>query len=400
MGSVYKRKGAALKNQDGQPLVDRVTGKPRRKTRRNYYIQYRDSTGRTRIESSGTSDKRSAERILAHKEREVAEILSGVIDPLQETYRAANKRTALDHLEDYLAACRDKQDAGSLKEKERQLRWLLDSFPGAKLSDIRPDEVDARLSALSEGGAAARTVNVKLECARAFLNWCVRNGRLRSNPLRVIKKRNEVMDRRVVRRALAEDETDRLIEVARQAASESPRARLRPLWYLMALLAGMRRSDLVRLTWSAIDLSQKVPTLTIRGGKAKRRVDRLPLHPAIVEEIRRVRPRDVLPSARVFPRAVTNRTRVRDYERAGIVLLNAAGEVADLHALRTTFATRLALRGVPPAVLMRLMRHSTIELTMRYYTNLDVSDLEARGLNLLEGPGLRGNPLAEAEGGA
>jgi len=112
--------------------------------------------------------------------------------------------------------------------------------------------------------------------------------------------------------------------------------------------------------------------------------------PTSSRTIRRVKPLNVLPSARVFPRAVSNRTRQLDFERAGIPLVNDYGEHADLHALRVTFGTRLALAGVPPAVLQRLMRHSTIELTMRYYTKLGTDDLESHGIDLL--PGLEAGP--------
>ena len=238
-----------------------------------------------------------------------------------------------------------------------------------------------KLSTLTEAGAAARSVNLRLECAKAFLNWCVRNGRLRSNVLGIVPRRNEVIDRRVVRRSLTHEETDRLLAVAREQAVKNSRARGRPLWYMFALLAGLRRGDLIRLKWADVDLESAV--ITIRGGKAKRRVDRLPLHADLVKELRSLKRADVLPSARVFPEAVTNRTRRRDFERAGVLLESASGEVADLHALRVTFGTRLALAGAPPAIAQRLMRHSTVELTMRYYTKLGVDDLRAQGLDRL-----------------
>src|SRR5688572_10755670 len=91
----------------------------------------------------------------------------------------------------------------------------------------------------------------------------------------------------------------------------------RKTWYLLAALAGLRRSDLIRLTWGDVDLDDAV--LTIRDGKAKRE-DRLPIHPELLEELRRIRPSTVLPLARVFPTAVTNRTRQEDFKRAKIPL--------------------------------------------------------------------------------
>jgi len=48
--------------------------------------------------------------------------------------------------------------------------------------------------------------------------------------------------------------------------------------------------------------------------------------------------------------------------------------VADFHALRHTFITRLARSGVAPAVAKSLARHSTITLTMDHYTHTFIED--------------------------
>jgi len=41
-----------------------------------------------------------------------------------------------------------------------------------------------------------------------------------------------------------------------------------------------------------------------------------------------------------------------------------------IHDLRRSYCSILARRGVEPAKLMKLMRHSTIHVTMKYYTHL------------------------------
>ena len=375
MGTIYKRKGR--------------NGKPRQ----NYSIVWTDHQGVRRVMSSGTSDKRAAARILAEKEREVALIDSGAVDPLQERYREEAAKPVKQHLKDYLAICKDKEAQSGLREKERHLDWLIDELEIAKLSDFQPDRVDLALSALSEAGKSARTVNIKLECARAFLAWCVRMGRLQSNPLRVVQRRNEVVDRRYIRRALTDEEVSSLLVRARERSMDHP---LRPLWYLFPLLAGLRMGDMKRLRWRDLDLDARL--LTIRGGKARRRVDRLPLHPELVEELNRIRPRTALPTAPVFPHPVSNATRRKDFKSAGIVMLNDAKEVADLHALRVTYGTRLALAGVTPAVHQSLMRHSTFELSVKYYVRLGIDVLEERGIDLLPGTGGRFSPGAVSGG--
>ena len=61
-------------------------------------------------------------------------------------------------------------------------------------------------------------------------------------------------------------------------------------------------------------------------------------------------------------------------KKAGVVVNKADGKFASAHDLRRAFGTRWAKR-VMPAVLKRLMRHSTIQTTMSYYVDLDSADV-------------------------
>jgi integrase len=61
-------------------------------------------------------------------------------------------------------------------------------------------------------------------------------------------------------------------------------------------------------------------------------------------------------------------------KKAGVVVNKADGKFASAHDLRRAFGTRWA-RRVMPAVLRRLMRHSSIGTTMAYYVDLDSADV-------------------------
>lgn len=61
---------------------------------------------------------------------------------------------------------------------------------------------------------------------------------------------------------------------------------------------------------------------------------------------------------------------------AGSEKTDPRGRAVDIHALRTTFCTHLAVAGVHPRVAQPSMRHSRMELTNQYYTDpilLDVA---------------------------
>ena len=82
-------------------------------------------------------------------------------------------------------------------------------------------------------------------------------------------------------------------------------------------------------------------------------------------------------SARVFPTGTlpTARAFRRDLEAAKIAARGEDGSVVDLYCLRRTFVTRLASGGVHPRVAQALARHSSVEVTMRHYTDLALLDL-------------------------
>jgi integrase len=59
--------------------------------------------------------------------------------------------------------------------------------------------------------------------------------------------------------------------------------------------------------------------------------------------------------------------------RLARISVNAAGKPASAHDLRRSFGTRLAPR-VRPLTLQKLMRHATLETTLRYYVSLSSAD--------------------------
>jgi integrase len=64
-----------------------------------------------------------------------------------------------------------------------------------------------------------------------------------------------------------------------------------------------------------------------------------------------------------------------DTKRAGIAKVNDQGRSVDIHSLRKSFGTWLALAGVHPRKLQEMMRHETIEMTMQIDVDLQLFDL-------------------------
>ena len=65
----------------------------------------------------------------------------------------------------------------------------------------------------------------------------------------------------------------------------------------------------------------------------------------------------------------------RILEAAEIQKVNRRGHKVDIHALRHTFATRLARSGVGLLHAQKLLGHSDPKLTAEIYSHLDFDDL-------------------------
>ena len=370
MGSVYKRNANS-----------------------SYYICWVDAQGVRHARSSRTKDKRIAQRILADIENKAILEREGIVSAQDTMIAIANKNTIQDHIKAYIKWCTNSNMAArSVFLKQRHLDWLIQESGIKRISDMNADTITNTLALFRAKGKSARTVNHRRQNIGAFVSWCYKTNRTDLNPMRMVPKQDESRDRRRVRRSLTDQEVVNLLAVARKHG--------RWLWYALALYAGLRRGDLIRLRWKNIDLVAR--TITIDDGKAKR-VDILPLHPVLVSELRDSQPL-LLPNAKdkVFKTAVTARTQQNDFLRAGIarrevvtdetgnpVIIGKGkwkrektfitteddqGRIADLHALRSTLGTMLARNGVAPQIAQKILRHSDYRTTLKHYTALTLAD--------------------------
>src|SRR5262249_6812678 len=84
------------------------------------------------------------------------------------------------------------------------------------------------------------------------------------------------------------------------------------------------------------------------------------------------------PGAPLFdPCAISTGLRLyrKDLAHAGIPYKDKAGRVADIHAMRMSFASHLRRAGVDVGVAQRLLRHSDPRLTLRTYQDPALLDL-------------------------
>jgi integrase len=175
------------------------------------------------------------------------------------------------------------------------------------------------------------------------------------------------------RRALTADEVRRLLEATQNGIRHhkmQPYARY--LLYRLALETGLRMGEIRSLTVSSFDFRAKPPTVHVEPAdtKGKEPADMI-LSPgtaqALQEHLQGKEPQDR--AFRMPPSRHTVDMLKKDLEAAGVPY-SLNGKDADCHSLRHTFITNLCLAGVHPAVAQKLARHSSITLTMKYYTHV------------------------------
>ena len=262
------------------------------------------------------------------------------------------------------------------------------------LADIREQDVLDHLKAMDVSQA---TRNRHRSALRSFTGWCIKTKRLDADPLVGLGTFDEVDEPDRQRRALTDAELSSLLETTRGKRLMRYGFSGEDRWalYLLAAGSGFRRSELASLVPAAMHLDGDPPfvTLTARASKAKRRSARRPrlieqpLPPSVARTLQpwlAKRPA----GERLWPGLARTRTSdmfAADARDAGIQVEDAEGRVIDFHALRHTFITNLTRSGVDPKSAQELARHSTIDLTMQYYTHLGLRDIAASIQGLLVG---------------
>lgn len=234
---------------------------------------------------------------------------------------------------------------------------------------------DSKEGGVVKKGASLSTLNHYLRSVKAFCRWLWRDGRIKADPVAGMRSYNAKTDRRRQRRAMMVGE----LKVLYKAADEGPTlwtmtGEDRGMMYRLMLGTGFRVKEIRSLRGKSCLLNETPPVLVVEAGYSKRRrEDRQPIREKLAKLVKKYiqkkgikadDPLFVLPDK-------PNRMFIHDLAAAGVALKDDHGRVLDLHALRHTFITEMVRQGFPPKTAQQLARHSSITLTMDFYTHLE-----------------------------
>jgi integrase len=240
---------------------------------------------------------------------------------------------------------------------------------------------------------SARTVQYAHAVLRSALQQAVREELIVRNVARIVE--TPTVERQEVR-PLDAAEARMLLRTARSH-------RLYALWLLL-VSTGLRRGEVLGLTWSDIDLVngqlrvrrnlQRIRRELIFGtpktarslrtiSLPKRCVQALTEHQAAQEQERKVaggkwKPVDEQPTGLVFTTATGRATDPRSLNRMLTVLCrDAKVRRVRVHDLRHTCASLLLAQGVDARTIMETLGHSTITMTLDTYAHVMQTTLQA-----------------------
>jgi len=267
---------------------------------------------------------------------------------------------------------------------------------GFLLSQITSKVIDRMAADMSASGRldggekplAPRTVALVLQTLRRILRSAVSWGELDSMPefpsVKVPKAKFDF---------LTFEEAERLL------ANSGPEAWNAYALILTAIRTGPRAGELLGLTWDRVHFErntiqydrQLIPGY--RSGEEPKLVDvktgprEVPMSLQLSDALQELRARRVVAGSDfVFVGPLSGRPFSRAYLKTVVegALQTAGLRVVHPHALRHTFASHCAMRGLPMQRLQKWLGHSSITMTMRYaHLAPDASD---KLLNVLDSP--------------
>lgn len=345
--------------------------------REEYRLRYTDPvTRRRRTKSAGTDNEKKAQRAAALWEAELNDGRFGTDGECPwEVFRSRYEDEHLSGLDD-----------DTFRRSCTALSMLAKTCQPGRLCDLTAEGLSLHVQGLRRAGREPATIRTHLAHIQAALNWARAVGLIARIPEmpRVARGRRKKMKGRPLTNA-------EFIQLLRAIPRYMPRRLCRGwihfykgLWW-----SGLRLEESLGLSWDdpsclMVDLSRKRPVLIVPAEAEKGGRDRiLPVAPEFGQFLAAT-PTSERHGTVFQPMGLRGRptsphrisimgSRIG---KASGITVHESGKARHptIHDLRRSFGLRWANR-VMPRVLMRLMRHESIQTTMDFYVGRDADDV-------------------------
>lgn len=215
-----------------------------------YHVSFRvtDQNGK-RIQkqlSTGIKAEKGNKRKAEQRMKEILEQWENVV-------AITNNSLLCDYIADWVERDKSRVQITTYDGYKHMLnKYIYPYFKNTRLNvqDVKPMHIEKYCAEKMESGLSPNTVIKHLAIIRTALQDAVKNGIIRTNPADLVEKPKKIKPKHDYYK---QEELQKLLSVVRNTNIEVP--------VFLAVVFGLRRSEVLGLTWSAIDFDNM--TLTI-----------------------------------------------------------------------------------------------------------------------------------------
>ena len=356
---------------------------------KTFCVRRRNSTGAVERVTLGTYPSMTPEQA-RKKAIDVNADLAKGISPMEKKRQERAEMTFsefwLEYMEQYSKVHKKPR---TIQEDEKTYKNYLSTLGTRKLSKITEEDCKALHREIGKRTSGA-TANRAIAVLSGALGFAQDGGYLTDNPARAVKRFKEIARDRYI-------QSDEMMPFW-QALLDEPNRDFAD-FFMIALLTGQRRADVLAMRWNQISLERKEWRIPDPKNGEPLTV------PLVVEVVSLLQARQAKSSEWVFPGegktghlAEPKTAWKRILERAGIDDLR-------IHDLRRTLGSNMAAAGVNTITTARAMGHKTLSMALRYQqlgTDPRRAAIEAGAGSILINAGARETaeviPLKQARG--
>ncbi len=306
---------------------------------KNWYIDYYVK-GKRKRKNIGHSKKLALQVLKNVQVKNVREDYLGIYEDKKVFFETFSKQ--------YLDYSKVNKSVATYERSERlSVKQLVLAFGDNYLYDITPEMIE-KFKAMRLETISPASVNRELACLKYMYTKAIEWKFVKTNPVKKVKLLKEPPGR--LRYLKAEEVSALLNECADH---------IKPI-VIIALNTGMRKNEILSLSWREVDLkNRKITVINTKNNETRV----IPINNTLFETLSNISRTDdkeyVFYGKNGYP--------VGDIKKGFNSALERA-KISDFrfHDLRHTFGSQMVMQRVDIKTVQQLMGHKTIKMTMRY----------------------------------
>jgi integrase len=310
-----------------------------------YYFMKFQANGIRVYESTRTANRKLAEQIYLDRRHEIINGIEPVVrkEPVRDY-------TFSELADKYLEWCSGRQK--SFSRKKVIVKILNNYLKNKLIQDISIEELEIIQSDYIKTKHSINYVNNIIKILKAMFTKAYDWELIDEDVLKRVRKVKQLKGENKRLRYLSEEEAERLISHCEPY--------LKPV-VITALNTGMRKSEILHLTWDRVDLKNRLILLDKTKNGERREV---PINNTLFQTLSGLTRH--LKCGYIFYNPDTLKPYYDLKKSFGKALKKAHILDFRFHDLRHTFASRLVMKGVDLTTVKELLGHKSITMTLRY----------------------------------